>query len=512
MVEIFRTVAKIADFKTTVLITRRERRRQGARRARDPRAVARARTGRSSRSTAARFPRTCSRASSSGTRRARSPTRSSDKRGLFEEADGGTLFLDEIGELPLDLQVKLLRVLQEEHDSPARRLEATSRSTCASSPRRIAISRAEVKAGRFREDLFYRINVLHDRDPAAARAARGRHAPHRSLRRAQQRAARHAHPRRSPPRRASCSSSTRGRGTCASSRTRSSARWCCARPTSFRRERPARARARGARPRAGAARDRRALDQEDDGASSKSSSAARSQKTKGNRTRAAEIARDQPSRAALQDQGLQDRRVIRTSGVTPSNRALLLLVMVVGCGGSDKPAENASSSSGDCPAGMVKARRRSCVAPEGQSGPGKPPRARARLRRRPRVTTLRDVHGRADSPPPAARSKTRVRPRGDRESSIEARGGRKCKCELRLAPIGRHGQGDRALGQDERLRATRPQRSRARRRRARAVRRQARRHVRRARVQNLDVPAVTGRARRRQRRVGQSSSSDTLAQ
>ena len=75
MVDIFRTISKIADFKTTVLITGRERRRQGARRARDPRAVEPARPRRSWPSTAAPSRRTCSRASSSATRRAPSPTR-----------------------------------------------------------------------------------------------------------------------------------------------------------------------------------------------------------------------------------------------------------------------------------------------------------------------------------------------------------------------------------------------------------------------------------------------------
>ena len=82
-----------------------------------------------------------------------------DRRGLFEEADGGTLFLDEIGELPLNLQVKLLRVLQEEH---IRRLGDTKDMKV--DVRIIAATHrdltADVKAGRFREDLFYRINVL----------------------------------------------------------------------------------------------------------------------------------------------------------------------------------------------------------------------------------------------------------------------------------------------------------------------------------------------------------------
>ena len=82
-----------------------------------------------------------------------------DKPGLFEEADGGTIFLDEIGELPLSLQVKLLRVLQEEEISP---LGAT---TSKKIDVRVIVATSkdlqqEVNAGRFREDLFYRINVM----------------------------------------------------------------------------------------------------------------------------------------------------------------------------------------------------------------------------------------------------------------------------------------------------------------------------------------------------------------
>jgi two-component system response regulator AtoC len=82
-----------------------------------------------------------------------------DKPGRFEEADGGTVFLDEIGELPLPLQVKLLRVLQEEEISPLGGLGATKIDVrvIAATSRNL---KDEVAAGRFREDLFYRINVM----------------------------------------------------------------------------------------------------------------------------------------------------------------------------------------------------------------------------------------------------------------------------------------------------------------------------------------------------------------
>jgi len=84
----------------------------------------------------------------------------SDHIGLFKQADQGTIFLDEVGELPLHLQVKLLRVLQEKSFTPVggnkpvkvdvRIISATNRDL-----------RKELEEGRFREDLFYRLNVVH---------------------------------------------------------------------------------------------------------------------------------------------------------------------------------------------------------------------------------------------------------------------------------------------------------------------------------------------------------------
>ncbi len=82
-----------------------------------------------------------------------------DKKGLFRSADGGTLLLDEIAEMPLPLQVKLLRALQEQEVTPIGSSKAIQFDTriIAATNKNLEI---EVTENRFREDLFYRLNVI----------------------------------------------------------------------------------------------------------------------------------------------------------------------------------------------------------------------------------------------------------------------------------------------------------------------------------------------------------------
>ena len=158
MLELFRTVRKIAEFKTTVLIdgesgTGKE-------------LVARAIHSSSPRARAAFIAVNCGAIPANlleselfGHRKGAFTDANRDHKGLFEEASGGTLFLDEIGELPLNLQVKLLRVLQE---GEVRRLgdgqdTKVDVRVVAATARDLA---AEVKRGAFREDLYYRLNVF----------------------------------------------------------------------------------------------------------------------------------------------------------------------------------------------------------------------------------------------------------------------------------------------------------------------------------------------------------------
>jgi len=157
MQDIFRTISKVADYKTTVLVTGES----GV----GKELVARAIHNRSERAgsfiavNCGAIPENLLESELFGHKKGAFTDAVQDRRGLFEEASGGTLFLDEIGELPLGLQVKLLRVLEDEKirrlgevrdvQVDVRIIAATHRDLMT-----------ETKAGRFREDLFYRLNVL----------------------------------------------------------------------------------------------------------------------------------------------------------------------------------------------------------------------------------------------------------------------------------------------------------------------------------------------------------------
>jgi two-component system, NtrC family, response regulator AtoC len=158
MTELFRTVRKIAEFKTTVLV--------GGESGTGKELVARALHRLSPRApgpfiavNCGAIPATLLESELFGHRKGAFTDATRDRKGLFEEASGGTLFLDEIGELPLGLQVKLLRALQEEE---IRRLGDTQDikvdvRVVAATARDLS---AEVQRGAFREDLYYRLNVL----------------------------------------------------------------------------------------------------------------------------------------------------------------------------------------------------------------------------------------------------------------------------------------------------------------------------------------------------------------
>ncbi len=96
-----------------------------------------------------------------------------ESRGNIELASGGTLFLDEIGDMPLEHQVALLRVLQDQYITRIggnKPIEVDARVICATNKN----LRLEVAKGNFREDLFYRLNVISIMLPPFTRTT-GRH-------------------------------------------------------------------------------------------------------------------------------------------------------------------------------------------------------------------------------------------------------------------------------------------------------------------------------------------------
>ncbi len=158
MQAVFKTISKVADYKTTALITGES----GV----GKELVARAIHKRSNRRggpfiavNCGAIPEQLLESELFGYKRGAFTDASETRIGLFEQANHGTLLLDEIGELPLPLQVKLLRVLQEEQirklgDNKDLKIDVR---ILAATHRDLA---AETQAGRFREDLYYRINVL----------------------------------------------------------------------------------------------------------------------------------------------------------------------------------------------------------------------------------------------------------------------------------------------------------------------------------------------------------------
>jgi len=158
MLDIFDTIRKIADYKTTVLISGES----GS----GKELIARAIHFNSPRSNKPFIAINCSAIPENlleselfGYVKGAFTGANRDKKGLFEEAHGGTLFLDEVGDLPLSLQVKLLRAIQEEE---IRRVGASNLikidvRIITATLKNLA---EEIKKGMFREDLYYRLNVL----------------------------------------------------------------------------------------------------------------------------------------------------------------------------------------------------------------------------------------------------------------------------------------------------------------------------------------------------------------
>jgi two-component system response regulator AtoC len=159
MQSVFDLIKKVADFKTTVLITGES--------GTGKELVARAIHFNGARHTGplvsvncGGIPETLLESELFGYKKGAFTDARKDKIGRFEESHGGTIFLDEIGELPLSLQVKLLRVLQEEEITPlgSTGVHKIDVRVVAATAKNLA---EEIAKGLFREDLYYRINVVN---------------------------------------------------------------------------------------------------------------------------------------------------------------------------------------------------------------------------------------------------------------------------------------------------------------------------------------------------------------
>lgn len=164
MAEIFETIKKVADYKTTVMIygesgTGKELVAQAIH-YNSPR-----KNKRFIAINCGAIPENLLESELFGHKRGAFTDATRDKKGLFEEAEGGTLLLDEIGELPLHLQVKLLRVLQEGEIRPVgdERIIPIDVRIIAATLRDLE---QDALDGRFRDDLYYRLNVVTIRIPS----------------------------------------------------------------------------------------------------------------------------------------------------------------------------------------------------------------------------------------------------------------------------------------------------------------------------------------------------------